>query len=254
MFGAPDIRHCSPQDVAASLRSGTATVVDVRERVERRSGTLPGATAMPLSGLRRRLDGLPRDRPVVFVCRSGHRSLVAAAMASRHGIDARTMDGGVLAYLRAGLPFGTTRGGSRPSSPAPAGPPLRRPDLPDDGPFDPEERPMFGKKKQHISEITPAEAEAQVRAGTLLLVDVREADERHDLAPQVPSTHIPVGEIDARLSELPSDSPVAFVCKAGGRSTKAAKVAAARGLDVRNVTGGMTAWSAAGVPTTGAGR
>lgn len=113
---------------------------------------------------------------------------------------------------------------------------------------------LFGKKKQRIVELTPAEAEAQVRSGSLMLVDVREAGERRDVAPRVPSTHIPVGEIDARMTELPSDTPVAFVCKAGGHSTKAAKAAAARGLDVRNVTGGMTAWSAAGVPTTSGGR
>lgn len=101
---AREDNHCSPRDAAAGLQSGAMAIVDVRERLEHRSGTIGGAIEIPLSGLRRRRTELPRDRPIVFVCRSGHRSRIAAAMARRDGIDARTLDGGFLAYQRAGLP------------------------------------------------------------------------------------------------------------------------------------------------------
>lgn len=107
---------------------------------------------------------------------------------------------------------------------------------------------MFGTKKK-LTEIEPRAAAQQVQAGTLTLVDVRETDERRELAPAVDSVHIPVGEIERRVGELPTGSPVAFVCRSGGRSSKAAKTAQAAGLDVRNVTGGMTQWDADGVPT-----
>lgn len=114
---------------------------------------------------------------------------------------------------------------------------------------------MFGRKKTEtapsaaLEEISPADAEQQVRAGALVLVDVREDDERVKLAPGVESRHVPVGEIDARMGELPTDRPLAFVCRSGKRSAKAANAAAAAGLDVRNVTGGMTAWDEAGLST-----
>ncbi|CAB4961166.1 MULTISPECIES: rhodanese-like domain-containing protein [Patulibacter] len=108
---------------------------------------------------------------------------------------------------------------------------------------------MFGRKKHQIIDLTPKEAEHAAKTGELVLVDVREADERRQLAPKVKSMHIPVGGIADRTGELPTDRPVAFVCKAGGRSMKAAKTAATAGLDVRNVVGGMTAWDAQGLPT-----
>lgn len=108
---------------------------------------------------------------------------------------------------------------------------------------------MFGRKKHQVVDITPGEADRAARSGGLVLVDVREADERRALAPAVRSTHIPAGQLADRIGELPTDRPVAFVCRAGGRSTEAAKAGAAADLDVRNVTGGMTAWDAQGLPT-----
>lgn len=108
---------------------------------------------------------------------------------------------------------------------------------------------MFGRKKHQIIDLTPKEAEHAARTGEVVLVDVREADERRALAPAVRSTHIPVGVLADRTGELPTDRPVAFVCKSGGRSLAAAKTASSAGLDVRNVLGGMTAWDAQGLPT-----
>lgn len=108
---------------------------------------------------------------------------------------------------------------------------------------------MFGRKKQKIIDLTPKEAEHAAKTGELVLVDVREVDERRQLAPKVKSMHIPVGQLSGRLDELPTDRPVTFVCRAGSRSTNATKTAAAAGLDVRNVVGGMTAWDAQGLPT-----
>lgn len=108
---------------------------------------------------------------------------------------------------------------------------------------------MFGSKKKP-TEIEPREAARQVQARAITLVDVREADERRELAPAVDSLHIPVGEIRQRLGELPQDTPVAFVCRSGGRSSTAAKAALAAGVDARNVTGGMMQWEQDGAPTT----
>jgi rhodanese-related sulfurtransferase len=107
---------------------------------------------------------------------------------------------------------------------------------------------VFGLKNKS-NEISPAEAAEQVKSGALVLVDVRESDERRSLAPGVKSTHIPLGQLGGRMSSLPDGKPVAFICAAGGRSGRATKAAVAAGLDARNVTGGMSAWNRAGLPT-----
>ena len=95
-----------------------------------------------------------------------------------------------------------------------------------------------------ITQLTPAEVAAR---GDVVLVDVRESDERAEVRAPA-SVHVPLGEVESRLSELPRDRTVAFVCRSGGRSSMAARVAAGVGLTVANVDGGMLAWQAAGLP------
>jgi rhodanese-related sulfurtransferase len=92
------------------------------------------------------------------------------------------------------------------------------------------------------------EALAGVRAGRLVLVDVREAGER--ARGHVPgSQHLPLGELKQRLGSLPSGRPVAFICQSGRRSAMAATAARRAGLNAHNVQGGMTAWERHGLDT-----
>lgn len=101
-----------------------------------------------------------------------------------------------------------------------------------------------------MREMSPRDAVAGVRAGTLHLVDVREDEERRELAPGVPSQHLPLGDLSARLGDISSESPVAFVCRSGRRSAEATELAVTAGLDASNVTGGMVAWTEAHLPTS----
>jgi rhodanese-related sulfurtransferase len=97
-----------------------------------------------------------------------------------------------------------------------------------------------------IEDIGPDEAANLVDAGAFLL-DVRENEEwvaGH--APQ--ATHVPMGEIQDRASEIPGDRTIVCMCRVGGRSGAVAKALAAGGYDVRNVDGGMQAWAATGRP------
>ncbi len=103
-------------------------------------------------------------------------------------------------------------------------------------------------KKPKLVEIAPRDAAQQARAGKLTLVDVRDAGERAAVRPKVPSLHIPLGSLAARIGEIPTDRPVAFVCAAGGRSAKATRIGVDAGLDASNVAGGMGAWVAGGTP------
>ncbi|NTW04335.1 MAG: rhodanese-like domain-containing protein [Oscillochloris sp.] len=85
---------------------------------------------------------------------------------------------------------------------------------------------------------------------SLFLLDVRTPEEFSQDGHVAQATLIPLDQLDSRLSELPSDKPIACICRSGNRSTTACTDLLARGYDVTNVTGGMKAWAAAGYPVT----
>ncbi|WP_289017020.1 rhodanese-like domain-containing protein [uncultured Ornithinimicrobium sp.] len=82
----------------------------------------------------------------------------------------------------------------------------------------------------------------------VLMVDVREPDEW--AAGHAPSAvHIPMGDVPARLDELPvTDASLAVVCRSGGRSGRAVQWLVQQGFDVMNVEGGMQSWARSGKP------
>jgi phage shock protein E len=97
---AEEMKHTgdSLEQVKASVASGKAVLVDVREQAEWDNGHLKGASLVPLSVLSQ--DGavipatLPKDRPVYLHCRSGSRSLKAAEILKGKGYDARPLEAG----------------------------------------------------------------------------------------------------------------------------------------------------------------
>ncbi len=56
------------------------------------------------------------------------------------------------------------------------------------------------------------------------------------------AVHIPLGELDRRVSELDRNRPVVTVCRSGGRAGKAAELLGAAGLNAEIMDGGMTQW------------
>jgi rhodanese-related sulfurtransferase len=82
------------------------------------------------------------------------------------------------------------------------------------------------------------------------LLDVREQDEW--AAGHAPgAVHIPLGELPARVGELPEEGPLYVICRSGGRSARAAAWLNASGWDAVNVAGGMKSWQAEGRPVVG---
>lgn len=85
------------------------------------------------------------------------------------------------------------------------------------------------------------------RRSELHLLDVREQDE-WDAGHIEGAQHIPLGQLAARLAEVPSDRVVVAVCRSGSRSDRAALGLRARGYQAENLDGGVTAWSRARLP------
>jgi rhodanese-related sulfurtransferase len=97
-------------------------------------------------------------------------------------------------------------------------------------------------------EVTVAEAAAK-RDGGAFILDVREVDEWNDY--HVPgSTLIPLGNLPARVGELPRDAEIVVVCRSGNRSATGRDILLAQGFtQVTSLAGGLTQWRAAGYPT-----
>jgi hydroxyacylglutathione hydrolase len=100
-------------------------------------------------------------------------------------------------------------------------------------------------------QITVHELRRRLAAGELDLLDVRQPAEWADGHVEG-ATFITGGELPQRLGDVPrTGRPLAVACGSGYRSSVAASLLDARtDLDVVNVLGGMSAWRAAGYPTT----
>ena len=107
---------------------------------------------------------------------------------------------------------------------------------------------LFGRK---YASIGPTEASSRVDGGAVL-VDVREpAEWRAGNAPK--ARHVPLNDLDRRRGELPAGRESITVCRSGNRSARAAGILAADGHTVCNLSGGMRAWSAAGLAVVAKG-
>ena len=96
---------------AAQLRAelegdNPPVVIDVRNCGERgENGFIEGALHIALGELPRRLDEIPRDRPLVLHCAGGHRSSIAASLLRQHGFeDVSDVLGGCAAWALLNTP------------------------------------------------------------------------------------------------------------------------------------------------------
>lgn len=94
-----------------------------------------------------------------------------------------------------------------------------------------------------MKEITVTELSALT---TPIVLDVREPWE-YEAGHVAGVVHIPLGEVVARLSEIPADAPVHVICAAGSRSAQVAEYLTAQGMNAINVVGGTNAWQQAGL-------
>lgn len=204
-----------PEDLALlsvdelAERSRTVRVIDTRAPEAFAGGHLEGAYAIWLGGLSS-FGGwvASHDSPIMLVVDRDGDVATAVEHLSRIGID------GVEGALAGG--FESWRGSGRPI--------------------------------ETSGVITPGEL-AQCKDDVQVL-DVREPDE-FDAGHIDVARHLYVGHLDDRLSEieLARDAPVAVTCSIGNRSGLGVSILRRHGFtDVRNVLGGMTAWSALRLP------
>jgi len=80
-------------------------VIDVRESYEREAGYIEGSRHIPLVELSTRAAEIEGGRPVVFYCRVGARSDMAAQAFRAGGAQALSMRGGLLRWANEDRPL-----------------------------------------------------------------------------------------------------------------------------------------------------
>ena len=85
-------------DVESLPRDGSVTLLDVRTATERTRGHIDGFTHIPLDSLRKRINELPKDKPVYVHCHSGLRSYIACCILAGNGFDCYNLAGGWRLY------------------------------------------------------------------------------------------------------------------------------------------------------------
>ncbi len=92
----------SYEALVKAMSEGKVALVDVREVNEYESAHVEGSELAPLSSFDPATQ-LPRDKPVVLICRSGNRSMTALTRARQAGFtDIWHYRGGVLGWAQEG--------------------------------------------------------------------------------------------------------------------------------------------------------
>ncbi len=206
-----------PPDTFQALRESGHEVIDLRDHLAWCGGHIPDSfwvgAADQLAVWAAWV--IPGDASILLVAEDPAQAAYAARALVRVGIDdvAGYLAGGIAAWRTAGLPMRHT--------------------------------PIHSVHDVH---------ERLTGGGAFNVLDVR-ADAEWAAGHIEGAHHIHGGELAGRLDELPSgDVPLAVICGSGYRSTVAASVLERAGFEnVSNVTGGMSAWRAAGLPVSRGG-
>ena len=196
-----------------------AVVVDLRDQHAFGGAHVPGAFGIGADGKLSTWAAwvVPYERPILLVAEHEGQVEDAVRRLVRVGLDdvVGFLDGGIAAWREEGLPLD---------------------EIPQVGPRELAARRAEGEEIVVLDVRTDGEWAAGHVEGAVHVMGGRLAEDDGD------------AELDGRLGD--GETPVAVVCGSGYRSTVAASVLARRGFEeVWNVTGGMTAWKAAGLPT-----
>ena len=100
------VKEICPTTTQQWVKDG-ALLIDVRENdeVAELSYDVPNLLHIPLTQFEERFNEIPKNKPVVMICKSGGRSLRAAGFLVNHGYDnVVNMQHGIIRWVQKGFP------------------------------------------------------------------------------------------------------------------------------------------------------
>jgi rhodanese-related sulfurtransferase len=94
----------APERAAELVQEG-AQIIDVRTLEEHEEGHISGDRHIPLDEVDGAAGSLDRESTVIFYCRGGERSGLAAEAFAASGWNAHSIQGGLVAWAEKGLPL-----------------------------------------------------------------------------------------------------------------------------------------------------
>ena len=103
---------------------------------------------------------------------------------------------------------------------------------------------FYSKAQANVPTISSSEAIECLSDTNYQFIDVR-TDSEYDSGHIQSSIHIPLHEIQDRMSEIDSlkNKNIIAYCRSGARSSKATKILVKAGFDVLNLSGGVLSWN-----------
>jgi rhodanese-related sulfurtransferase len=90
-----------------------AVLIDVRPSEAFNAGHVPQARSVPLSDLEKKAAALPKNKPIIVICDVGRSAIGAATRLRAVGFtEVVTLDGGLKAWMTAGLPVTANKTGA----------------------------------------------------------------------------------------------------------------------------------------------
>ena len=85
--------------------------------------------------------------------------------------------------------------------------------------------------------VQAADIDAMLAKGDVVVLDVREDSELVETGTVKGAIHIPLGQLESRLGELPKDKVILTACRAGGRASRALTLLESKGFKTAGFCG-----------------
>jgi rhodanese-related sulfurtransferase len=97
--------------------------------------------------------------------------------------------------------------------------------------------PLRAQTPDSARRVDPANIDALIADGKTVVLDVREPNELEETGTVKGAIHIPLGQLEARLGELPKDKVILTACRGGGRASRAMALLEAKGFKTAGFCG-----------------
>ena len=97
--------------------------------------------------------------------------------------------------------------------------------------------PLHAQTPDPARRVDPANIDALIADGKTVVLDVREPNELEETGTVKGAIHIPLGQLESRLGELPKDKVILTACRGGGRASRAMALLEAKGFKTAGFCG-----------------